>query len=225
MKSLFDHNHPDSFVNKLRKKRFATIRQTLEQLIREKGKIRVLDIGGDMGYWKAMEWSNPGSTIYILNLESWKQAVPIPEGFVAVTGNALDLPYQPGDFDLIFSNSVIEHVGSRENQQKFAAEVKRLSDRYIIQTPSQWFPLEPHSLIPFFQFIPHRLRARLIMLFDINYFPKKKSYEEALEVSRGTMMLTKRQFKQLFPDAKIVVEKLFGIPKSYTAIGPANRLS
>jgi hypothetical protein len=62
----------------------------------------------------------------------------------------------------------------------FADEVRRISSRYIIQTPSFWFPLEPHSLIPLFQFIPHFLRAFPIMWFNINYFPRAGSYAEAL---------------------------------------------
>lgn len=224
LKLFVDHNNPDSFVNKLRKKRFVHIQQALEELIAEKGRIKVLDIGGDITYWKNMGWIDDRCSVYILNLDSWIQG-KMPEGFYHVIGDALDLPYQRGDFDLVFSNSVIEHVGSREKQQKFADEVRRISTRYIIQTPSQWFPLEPHSLIPFFQFVPHSLRARLIMRLNINYFPKSDTYEKALAVSKGTMMLTKSAFRKLFPDAEMIVERLFGIPKSYTAIGSAEDLS
>jgi hypothetical protein len=56
------------------------------------------------------------------------------------------------------------------------------------------------------------------MLFNINYFPKAKTYSEALVTSRTTLMFTKKRFKELFPEADIQVEKLFGIPKSYTAV-------
>jgi len=56
------------------------------------------------------------------------------------------------------------------------------------------------------------------MWFDINYFPKASSYQEALQVSRSTLMLTKKEFRNLFPEAEIQVERLLGIPKSYTAI-------
>jgi hypothetical protein len=113
---------------------------------------------------------------------------------------------------------VIEHVGSYANQQIFAGEVRRVSDKYIVQTPSIWFPLEPHSLIPLFQFLPHPIRALLIMTFNINYFPKAKKYKEAIKVSHSTLMFTHKRFKQLFPEAEIQVERFLGIPKSYTAI-------
>jgi hypothetical protein len=113
---------------------------------------------------------------------------------------------------------VIEHVGSYENQQIFANEVRRVSDKYIIQTPSLWFPLEPHSLLPLFQFLPHSFRALLIMTFNINYFPKATTYKAAIIVSHSTLMFTHKRFKKLFPEAEIQVERFLGIPKSYTAI-------
>lgn len=212
-----NHQQQGSFVNRLRKQRFLLIQEKIEQLIAARGSIKILDIGGDIGYWKQIGWKHPQCTIYLLNLYIPSEA-EATEGFVFVKGDALQLPYQYGEFDLVFSNSVIEHVGSYANQEKFAAEVMRVCDRYIIQTPSYWFPLEPHSLIPFFQFIPHRLRALLIMAFNINYFPKQKNYQAAVEVSHSTLMLTRQQFQRLFPQADLQVEKLYGIPKSYTVV-------
>lgn len=217
IKLFVNHTKPGSFVNRLRKKRFALLQNEIEKLISEKGKIKILDIGGEMGYWKNIGWQNAHCTIYLLNLANNNTPADIP-GFIHVTGNALSLPYQFGEFDLVFSNSVIEHMGSKENQLQFAKEVKRVCDKYIIQTPSFWFPLEPHSLLPFFQFIPHSLRAYLIRWFSINYFPKAANYQDAVAVSKTTIMFTRRQFKKLFPDADIQVERLFGISKSYTAI-------
>jgi hypothetical protein len=215
---FFDHSRQDSFVNKLRKNRFALLENRIKKLASEKDTCQILDIGGDIAYWKHVGWTSDNCHIHLLNLYDNPIEEKDSNRFHSITGNALAMPFQKGEFDLIFSNSVIEHVGSYENQKKFAEEVTRLCDRYIIQTPSLWFPLEPHSLIPLFQFIPHWLRALLIMTFNINYFPKKPTYREALFVSRSTLMFTKKRFQQLFPGAEIQVERLFGIPKSYTAI-------
>jgi len=218
-KLFVNHNKKDSFVNRIRQKRFASQQKLIESLLAHKPSIKILDIGGELDFWRHMGWNNDRCTIYLLNLEDRTPAnTPDTKGFVWVTGNALALPYQPGEFDLVFSNSVIEHVGSYQNQALFAAEVNRVCSKYMIQTPSLWFPLEPHSLLPLFQFIPHALRAVLIMLFNINYFPKQKTYKAALEVSRSTLMFSKNRFQQIFPEATIEVETLFGIPKSYTAI-------
>lgn len=215
---LVNHNKQDSFVNRLRKNRFALLENRIKELAAKKVVYNILDIGGDISYWKHVGWNSDNCHIYLLNLYENPIEEKDAAHFHTVVGNALALPFQKGKFDLVFSNSVIEHVGSYENQKKFAEEVTRVCDRYIIQTPSFWFPMEPHSLIPLFQFIPHRLRALLIMTFNINYFPKKSTYKEALVVSRSTLMFTKKRFRQLFPGAEIQVEKLFGIPKSYTVI-------
>lgn len=217
-KFLVNHDKKNSLVNSFRRKRFELLKNRVEKHIRPDSLFKILDIGGDIGYWKNIGWQNSQCRIYLLNLYAAEISEEDSKSFESVQGSGLNLPYQRGDFDLVFSNSVIEHVGSFENQLQFANEVKRLSDRYIVQTPSFWFPLEPHSLIPFFQFIPHSIRAFLIMWFDINYFPKASSYQDALQVSRSTLMLTKKEFRNLFPEAEIQVERLLGIPKSYTAI-------
>ena len=216
-KLLVNHHKKNSFVNQFRQKRFELLKNGIEKLI-QKDNFKILDIGGDIQYWKNIGWQHSACKIHLLNLYESK----IPENethqFSSSVGNGLSLEYKKGEVDLIFSNSVIEHVGSYENQQIFADEVRRVSDKYIVQTPSIWFPLEPHSLIPLFQFLPHPIRALLIMTFNINYFPKAKTYKEAIKVSHSTLMFTHKRFKQLFPEAEIQVERFLGIPKSYTAI-------
>jgi len=216
-KLLVNHHKKNSFVNQFRQKRFELLKNGIEKLI-QKDHFKILDIGGDIQYWKNIGWQHPACKIHLLNLYESK----VPENeihqFSSSVGNGLSLEYKKGEVDLIFSNSVIEHVGSYENQQIFAGEVRRVSDKYIVQTPSLWFPLEPHSLIPLFQFLPHSIRALLIMTFNINYFPKAKTYKAAIIVSHSTLMFTHKRFKQLFPDAEIQVERFLGIPKSYTAI-------
>ena len=216
-KLFVDHSKKDSFVNSIRKKRFAYQKLLIEKLLETKQEIKILDIGGEIEFWKHMGWENNRCTIYLLNLEAVPTITPT-YGFIQITGNALALPFEKGEFDLIFSNSVIEHVGSYTNQQVFAAETKRVCTKYMIQTPSLWFPLEPHSLLPFVQAIPHPIRAILIMFFNINYFPKQKTYQAALATSKSTLMFSKKRFQALFPEADIQVERLLGIPKSYTAI-------
>ena len=216
-KLLVNHHKKNSFVNQFRQKRFELLKNGIEKLI-QKDHFKILDIGGDIQYWKNIGWQHPACKIHLLNLYESKVPENETDQFSSSVGNGLSLEYKKGEVDLIFSNSVIEHVGSYENQQIFAGEVRRVSDKYIVQTPSIWFPLEPHSLIPLFQFLPHPIRALLIMTFNINYFPKAKTYKAAIKVSHSTLMFTHRRFKQLFPEAEIQVERFLGIPKSYTAI-------
>lgn len=216
-KLLVNHHKKNSFVNQFRQKRFELLKNGIEKLI-QKDHFKILDIGGDIQYWKNIGWQHPACKIHLLNLYESKVPENETQQFSSSVGNGLSLEYKKGEVDLIFSNSVIEHVGSYANQQIFANEVRRVSDKYIVQTPSIWFPLEPHSLIPLFQFLPHPIRALLVMTFNINYFPKAKTYQAAIKVSHSTLMFTHKRFKQLFPEAEIQVERFLGIPKSYTAI-------
>jgi hypothetical protein len=216
-KLLVNHHKKNSFVNQFRQKRFELLKNGIEKLI-QKDHFKILDIGGDIQYWKNIGWQHPACKIHLLNLYESKVPENEIQQFSSSVGNGLSLEYKKGEVDLIFSNSVIEHVGSYANQQIFAGEVRRVSNKYIVQTPSIWFPLEPHSLIPLFQFLPHPIRALLIMTFNINYFPKAKTYKAAIIVSHSTLMFTHKRFKQLFPEAEIQVERFLGIPKSYTAI-------
>lgn len=218
-----DYRDHGSFVNRVRRKRFALLKETVTRLRRAGRTLRILDIGGDVHFWRSMGWDEPEARVTLLNLGMTSLAPEEESSFEVVVGNALELPYVAGDFDLVFSNSVIEHVGSWANQQRFASEVQRMQCAFLVQTPSLWFPLEAHSHIPLFQFIPHRLRALAIMRFNINYFPRRSTYAGALQVSHSTRMLTKRQFARLFPGAAIHTERLFGLTKSYTveSLGPS----
>jgi hypothetical protein len=80
--------------------------------------------------------------------------------FVAADGRAL--PFMDGEFDVGFSNAVIEHVGAREQQRKFAAEITRTCRRVFLCTPNRWFPIDPHTLLPFVHWLPRALRDPLL---------------------------------------------------------------
>lgn len=216
--SLFSYSRSDSFVNQLRVRRATALKDCLDQLTVGERPVRILDIGGTHHFWKMLGMANlERFHVTLLNVEA-EALPPGTQGFASVPGNAMHLDYRPGDFDFVFSNSVIEHMGSREGQVRMAEEVRRVARRYMIQTPAFWFPLEPHSHLPGFQFLPHPLRAVLIRHFAINYFPAGRSYAECLQVSRSTLMLTAGRLQKLFPEARLQKERLFGVVKSYTAI-------
>ena len=86
----------------------------------------------------------------------------------AVRADGRDLPFADGEFDLGFSNAVVEHVaGGRDGQRRFVHELCRVSRRVFITTPNRWFPLEVHTLLPFVHWLPERARAGLIPFVDV----------------------------------------------------------
>lgn len=123
-----------------------------------------------------------------------------------------------GDFDIVVSNSVIEHVGTDQDQASMASGIARLCDCYVIQTSSFWFPFESHAQLPLFQFLPPAFAALLILLFRIRGFPRGQDFASCVASFKKTRMLTKRRFQALFPDAEIQTEWLMDMPKSYIAV-------
>ncbi len=71
-----------------------------------------------------------------------------------VQGDALSLPFADGEFDVVFSNAVVEHVGGREQQRQFVAEALRVARRAFVTTPNRWFPVEVHTLLPLVHWLP-----------------------------------------------------------------------
>jgi Methyltransferase domain len=85
----------------------------------------------------------------------------------AVRADGRELPFADGEFDLGFSNAVIEHVaGGRDGQRQFISELCRVAGKVFVTTPNRRFPIDPHSLLPFVHWLPdgetrsRALRAR-----------------------------------------------------------------
>lgn len=175
----------------------------------------VLDLGGQPGIWDGVPVP---LRITLLNLPGVaEQGVPSHHDIRYVEGDACRVVgLEPGQFDTVFSNSVIEHVGPEEKQAEFAGEVRRLGKSYWVQTPSKWFPIEAHCGMPFWWFYP----AKLQRFFIERWRRKLPAWTGMVE---GTRVLTKEGMQRLFPEAKILVERAGGIPKSYIAYYPGRK--
>jgi hypothetical protein len=175
---------------------------------------RVLDIGGHFNTWTIE--SGPASAerfpVTLLNIHRY---APIADPrFTAIEGDATALPFSDRSFDIAFSNSVIEHVGTWERQQAFAHEARRVADRLWIQTPARSFPIEAHLLAPFIQYLPKSMQHRIVCWTPRGMMQPGEVHDIVDEVR----LLTYREIKQLFPDCRILKERLFGLTKSYVAV-------
>src|SRR5215218_10588539 len=72
-----------------------------------------------------------------------------------VRADGRELPFGDDEFDLGFSNAVVEHVGGgRDGQRRFVEELCRVARRVFLTTPNRWFPVDPHTLLPFAHWLP-----------------------------------------------------------------------
>ena len=76
-----------------------------------------------------------------------------------VQGDACALPFADGEFDVVHSNAVIEHVGERERQEAFVREAVRVGKRVFLTTPNRWFPVEVHTRLPLVHWLPSAAAA------------------------------------------------------------------
>ncbi|MEH2169146.1 MAG: class I SAM-dependent methyltransferase [Nostoc sp.] len=127
--------------------------------------------------------------------------------------------FQSNEFDIVFSNSVIEHVGDYDRQCQMANEVMRVGKGYFVQTPNLFFPIEPHFVFPLFQFMPINLRVWLLTNFALGWYDKVTDKQLATRIATSIKLLNKRKFLNLFPGAKLYEEKFFGLTKSFIVYG------
>jgi hypothetical protein len=122
------------------------------------------------------------------------------------------LPFEDHEFDIAFSNAVIEHVGSRDSQRAFIMEMLRVSRSFFLTTPNRWFPIEFHTALPLIHYLPPNIYRRVLAGLGEPFW----SREENLN------LLSKKELDGLFPkQVSIVVEnvKVFGITTNLVAIG------
>ena len=173
---------------------------------------RVLDIGGTPQTWSSESGSHAAFPVTLINVRSSGQIQG--RRFTSVQGDATRLPFADNTFDIAFSNSVIEHVGTWEQQQAFAREARRMAGKLWIQTPARSFPIEAHLLAPYIQYLPKKLQHRIV-----RWTPRGLLQPEVVhEIVDEVRLLTHREVKQLFPDCLILKERLFGLTKSYIAV-------
>ena len=137
-----------------------------------------------------------------------------------VVADGCFLPFPDKIFDVVYSNSVIEHLGNLENQRRFAAECRRVGVRYYVQTPNKWFPIEPHLLTPFVHWLPPWFQRRLLRNFTIWGLITRPTTQQCETFLQEIRMLDRQELRQLFPDAEIHHERVLGLTKSLIAVKP-----
>jgi len=210
LKRFANFNDPTSLASRMRRKRFALFRGLIERLPHGSS---VLDVGGTPQFWEGEALVMTGAIrVTIVNLESYVSTNPTIKQLACDARNMH--MFADNLFDAVFSNSVIEHVGSFHDQQRMAEEVQRVAPRYFVQTPNRYFPLEPHFLLPLFQFYPRRLQVELLRRRDLGWMHRQPDYLDALREVSQIRLLNTTEMRLLFPDASLYRERLAGLTKS-----------
>jgi hypothetical protein len=202
---------PGSLGQRRRARRWDWLHETFPEI----RSMSVIDLGGTVESW--LRAPVRPALVHVVNLEptpaqtdaSWIQAEQ---------ADACDLPSRigGGSYDLVYSNSVIEHVGGHAQRMRFAENVHKLAERHWIQTPYRYFPIEPHWLFPGFQFLPLYARAEISRRWPLVHTPSQ-SREQSLSAAMSVELVSRTEMAFYFPDSTLRSERLAGLVKSLIA--------
>jgi hypothetical protein len=207
-------------------------------------RMRVLDLGGEVAAWRHAP-VRPRELV-LLNVPPVTGFEPDVTWATQLIGDACDPPMdlEGKSFDLVYCNSVIEHVGGHQRQIQLSDTVHRLGTHHWVQTPFRYFPLEQHAVFPALQFLPVRVRAGVVRHWPLGSlrqtfkgwpqtssgrgaYPQGLNGPEPLEdvpvyhAVRGVLsieLLSTTEMRFLFPGSEIVRERFAGLTKSLIAV-------
>lgn len=205
------YGSPNSLSARARGRRWSLLLERFPDL----DEMSVVDLGGTAGFWS----SAPVRPRRLILLNPTPEPTPEPWA-ESLVGDACNLPpeIRDGDVDLTFSNSVIEHVGGYARRREFADGVRALAPAYWIQTPNRWFPVEPHWVFPFFQFLPPPAKAVVARHWPLAPKDEENEKDWPLTFSLDIELIGRTEFGFLFPDADILRERFLGLTKSFIAV-------
>lgn len=193
----------------------------LASLISQQNKIRILDLGGTREFWIANGKFLPSDAIHSIDLINQIPEVDSDESSIEfpIRSQIGDIRFLPGisdgAYDLIFSNSAIEHVGNLRDQLAMSKVVQSVAKYHFLQTPARRFPVEPHFHVPFFHFLPLGLRTVLHQRFHCGFMGREPRWLDARIACENTRLLSRRELESLFPHSRIVRERVLGMVKSW----------
>jgi len=189
-----------------------------ERIIRPRPDEILLDVGGYAATWTPLPQQVKRIDCLNVHPVSWDSATAPNHTIALVLGDGCALDYADQSYDILFSNSVIEHVGDWNRQSAFASECRRVGKRIWVQTPAYECPIEPHYLAFGVHWLPAGVQRRILRWFSLWGWISKPDQSKIDEMVATTHLLTKKQVQELFPDCTIMTERLFGVfRKSYIA--------
>lgn len=187
--------------------------ELFEQLFKPTATTTILDVGGYEFNWSFIS-ARPKVTL--LNVHMCKKSAN--GQFTNVTGDGRKLPFPDQSFDIVYSNSVIEHVPPFENQRSFANEIKRVGRKYFVETPDRTFPVEPHLMAPFIHYVPANLQRRLVRHFTLWGLIERPDQTNIDTMLSSIRLLADPEMRDLFTGARIFKERFCGFSKALIAI-------
>ncbi len=205
----------DSLSMRSRKKKL----ELLDAFIGRERLTRILDLGGQPdanGQLVGNHYRPENITVVNISRLHLSRVRELYRAAGVVQGDARALSFADKTFDLVYSNAVIEHVGTWDDQRRMAQEVMRVGRRWFITTPNRWFPFEFHTRLPLVGWLPWNTLTAVAQQYSYSHM--RKRYCRGL-VS-NTRLLTAAELGRLFPTSRIFGVRVTFMPETLIAVGP-----
>lgn len=183
------------------------------------GNETILDVGGEVGkQGQTLLDAYPVKhkiTVINIDIQHLERIKEIYPEINLVVGDACRLPFGDKQFDMVYSNAVIEHVGTLNDQRTMAGEVMRVGQGWFVTTPNRWYPFEFHLRMPLINWLPEPLMKRFARLWSFNHV--RGRYQSGL--TPKFRLLSVRQMRRLFPSSTVIAQRITFWPETIMAIG------
>ena len=177
----------------------------------ELDQMRVLDLGGTPEYW--LNAPTRPASVRCVNLEVREASLDLP-WIECVVGDACEP--QAGEYDLVVSNSCIEHVGGHERRLRFSETVHAAAGCHWVQTPYRYFPIEPHWVFPGFQCLPASAQMHVSKNWPLGH--TRSTADSAWSDVSWVELLSITDMRGYFSDSTLWLERWAGAVKSIVAV-------
>lgn len=111
------------------------------------------------------------------------------KGLTFVLTEPYHTPFQDKEYDIVFSNAVVEHTGTRKQQKQFIEEYCRVGKKFFFVTPNRWFPVEPHTALPLVHWFPAKIFRKILKWLGMGWLADENILN----------LLSMKEFVALFP--------------------------
>lgn len=185
--------------------------------------MRILDVGAqvarpgaqDVQFIDSYPWKHRISAINIQPDHVHRVKACYPE-VDAKVGDACQLPWEDKCFDIVYSNAVIEHVGSSVNQRRMAEEIMRVGRRWFVTTPNRWYPFEFHLRLPFVTWLPFQGYRGFSRLIRYNHVQRRYVLGGGPTEVR---LLSASDLREYFPSSRIVKQRVTFMAETLIVVG------
>ena len=170
-----------SFIDQVIQKKREKMLILIKEFLKNKDIEDVLDVGS------TEDEKNKSSNYIVKNLGNYKKYKSISDQSInsdffsvkvkkSITEDFTVSEIEDYKSDLVISNATIEHVGSLENQTKMCKNILKLSKKYfIIITPNRYHPLDFHTKLPFFHWLPKKIHRKILSILGMHFLSKEEN--------------------------------------------------